>query len=342
MGGRTFDRREILKGLGWLTGLAIAATPRTSYSLSTMPTEHLQRTLGYLGYLRPESITGFPDDLTQRAVLRFKRHASRPYRLSPQGAPEDVVTSADRFTGEVDDPALTEHTLLEMRRWIDRGWKLPLGRFKIESLAEVGKPASSALKWALLREDAAKAWKSAMREAGRRGATLAEPYGDTQRPLGYDRKEGVSRTSFHICGRAVDLNQRLGQGRGQRYYLSPEEKDDRMYFRLYCLTALQNGSQGVRFEEGQIRCWRAGSRGDLYLPRGWYTDLTALLEGFKFERIAAHEDWQRYDIYSEWWHYQYGVEKQPTFLDECELVGIGEKRLMEAHYTVDEMDQEPG
>lgn len=341
MSSRTLNRREILRGLGWLAGFAIVATPRNSYSLSTMPTEQLQRTLGYLGYLQPDGITGFPDDLTQRALLRFKRHASRAYRLSHKGIPEDAVTPNDRFSGDI-DPSLTEHTVLEMRRWIDRGWKLPLGRFKFESLAEDGKPASAALKWALLREDAAKAWKSAMREAAKRGATLAEPYGDTARPLGYDRKEGVSRTSFHICGRAVDINQRFAQGLGQRYFLSPEETNDRMYFRLYCLTALQNGAQGVRYDDGQIRCWRAGLRGDLFLPRGWYIDLTALLDTVHFERIAAHENWQKYDIYSEWWHYQYNVEKQATFLDECELIGISEKRLIDARYTVDEMDHEPG
>ena len=115
-----------------------------------------------------------------------------------------------------------------------------------------------------------------------------------------------------------------------------------MYFRLYCLTARQDGSQGVRHEDGKVRCWRAGARGEMFLPRGSYVDLTALLETARFERIAAHADWEKYDIYSEWWHYQYDVEKQPTFLDECELVGIGEKRLFEARYTVEEMDHEPG
>jgi hypothetical protein len=335
------ERRDILKGLGWLAGVAVAAMPRSSYSLSTMPVEQLQRTLGYLGYIPPQLITGFPDSITERAVLRFKRHASRPYRISPAGAPQDVWSPEQRFTGEI-DPALTEHTVLEMRRWIEQGWKLPLGRFKFESLAEEGKPASYALRWAMLREDAAKLWKSAMREAQQRGATLSEPYGDTQRPLGYDRKEGVSRTSFHIAGRAVDVNQRFGHGRAQRYYLSPEERDGRMYFRLYCLTTLQNGSQGALIEEGKVRCWRAGLRSELFIPRGWYVDLTALLESVHFERIAAHEHWEKYDIYSEWWHYQYNVDKQPTFLDECELVGIGEKRLADARYTIEEMDQEPG
>jgi hypothetical protein len=336
---RTFNRREILRGLGLLGGIAAATAP--SYNaLSAMPTEQLQRTLGYLGYLQPDMVTGFPDELTERALMRFKRHAAGPYRNSPKG-PEPDLPPSERFTGEP-DPMLNEPTVLEMRRWIDRGWRLPLGRFKFECLADNPQQASFSLKWSFLREDAAKRWKAAVREAASRGATLAEPYGDTQRPLGYDRKEGVSRTSFHITGRAVDVNQGFAQGRGQRYYLSPEEHNGRMYFRLYCSTVQQNGSQGVLIGDGKVRTWRAGLRGEAFLPRGYYVDLTSLLETVQFERIAAHEGWEKYDIYSEWWHYQYGVDKQATFLEECELVGISEKRLLEANYTFDEMDGEPG
>jgi hypothetical protein len=337
---RTFDRRDILKGLGWLAGIAAATVPRNN-TLSAMPAEQLQRTLGYLGYLRPEMVTGFPDELTERALVRFKRHASKPYRIAPQGVPEPDLPPSERFSGEP-DPMLTEQTVLEMRRWIERGWKLPLGRFKFECLADDPARASYSLRWSFLREDAAKLWKAAVKEAASRGATLAEPYGDTQRPLGYDRKEGVSRTSFHITGRAVDVNQRFAQGRAQRYYLSPEEHNGRMYFRLYCSTVQQNGSQGVLIESGKVPTWRAGQRSASYLPRGYYVDLTELLETVHFERIPAHEGWEKYDIYSEWWHYQYAVDKQVTFLEECELVGISEKRLLEANYTLDEMDGEPG
>jgi len=336
----TFDRREILKSLGWLAGVAAATVPQNN-ALSAMPAEQLQRTLGYLGYLPPDMVTGFPDELTERALVRFKRHATKPYRISPRGKPEPDLKPSERFAEEA-DPVLTEHTVLEMRRWIDRGWRLPLGRFKFECLADNPQKASFSLKWSFLREDAAKQWKAAVREAQRRGTKLAEPYGDTQRPLGYDRTEGVSRTSFHITGRAVDVNQGFAQGRGQRYYLSPEEHNGRMYFRLYCTTAQQNGSQGVLIDDGKVRTWRAGLRGEVYLPRGYYIDLTALLETVQFERIAANDGWEKYDIYSEWWHYQYGVDKQVTFLEECELVGIGEKRLREANYTIDEMDGEPG
>ena len=342
MTGVHLDRRQILKGMGMLAGIAASTMPRSSYSLSRIPVDLLQQTLGQLGYMQPDWITGAPNEFTDRAVVRFKRHASRPYRISPVGKPEDVASASDRFTGDCEDPAITEQTAQELSRWVTRGWRLPLGRFKFDSLAESGRPASNSLKWSLLREDAAKAWRAVMREVDQRGATISEPYGDTRRPLGHDRKEGVSRTSVHICGRAVDLNQNLTLIRGQRYFLSPEEAEGRMYFRLYCLTSRQNGSQGVLLQDRQVKQWRSGLKGELFIPRGWYVDVTKLFDAAKFERIAAHAVWEKYDIYSEWWHYQYNVDLQDTFLDECELVGISEKELLTAKYTIEEMDREPG
>ena len=171
---------------------------------------------------------------------------------------------------------------------------------------------------------------------------MSEPYGDTVRGLGYAKKDGTSRTSLHICGRAVDLNQGLAQGFGQRYYLSPEEDDGDMRFRLYCRTDRQDGTQGRKFMAGDVRGWRAFARGEISLPTGWYVDLTELLGGFGFQRVKAHEGWERWDIRSEWWHYYHTVDLQGTFLDECELVGLSEKRLRLAGYSMAEMDSEPG
>src|SRR5262249_5724644 len=137
----------------------------------------------------------------------------------------------DRFAGEADG-SITEETVFELKKWVEHGWQLPLARFRMASLAEPGLPASTSLRYSILREDTAAAWRDSMRAAAELGATLAEPYGDTLRPLGFARKDGTSRTSLHICGRAVDLNQGLGQGFGQRYYLSPEESEGAVHFRL--------------------------------------------------------------------------------------------------------------
>ena len=75
---------------------------------------------------------------------------------------------------------------------------------------------------------------------------------------------------------------------------------------------------------------------------GWYEDLTELLASANFERVAAWPDWEHHNNRAEWWHYQYSVDKQETFLDECELVGMGEAHLLSAGYSIEEMDKRPG
>jgi hypothetical protein len=331
------ERRDILKGLGWLAGAVVASIPRNIYAPS-MPIEQLQSALGFLGYLPPGSVTGMADERTERALLRFKKHARRAYRISRDGAPEDVA-APQRFGGAV-DTTVAEETIFEIKQWVERGWKLPLGRFRFVSLADAGEPG---LRGYRMREDAARAWCEVVREASARGATLDAPYGDTWRPLGYARKNGASRRSMHFCGRAVDLNQGLAQGPNQRYYLSREEARGRTFFRLLCRTARQDGTQGVLYRSGAVACWRAGVRRELPLPQGWYVDLTALLAEAHFERIPAQRRWEAYsDVGSEWWHYHFVVDRQPTFLDECELVGISERRLLALGYTISEIDRRPG
>ena len=334
------ERREILRGLGWLAGAAVISVPRNIFA-ATMPTEQLQSALGHLGYLPRGRVTGIPDEDTERALIRFKRHANRAYRVSRRSGKAEDVSLHGRFSGDVDG-SITEETIFELKQWVERGWTLPIGRFKLTSLAESGKPASQALRWSLLREDAASLWRDAMKSATEQGATLAEPYGDTFRGLGFSKKDGTSRTSLHICGRAVDLNQRLGQGFGQRYYLSPEQSGDAVHFRLYCKTEKQDGSQGRRYGATEVRCWRAGLRHELFLPAGWYVDLTELLGSFGFERVRAQTGWERWDVRSEWWHYYHAILQPETFLDECELIGISERRLISAGYSRAEMDGEPG
>jgi len=82
---------------------------------------------------------------------------------------------------------------------------------------------------------------------------------------------------------------------------------------------------------------------DSPLPEGHYLDLTRILEEEgSFERIPARRGYQKNYVRTEWWHYQYAVGKQETFLDEVELVGISKQQLMRAGYGQDDMDRRPG
>jgi hypothetical protein len=95
-----------------------------------------------------------------------------------------------------------------------------------------------------------------------------------------------------------------------------------------------------------MSAYRFGDGVTYKLPEGYYMDLTAEIErSGLFERIPAQAGWgasgAAYNK-SEWWHFQWRPDKQITFQDECELVGISEKQLRDAGYTDVELDHPPG
>jgi len=61
-----------------------------------------------------------------------------------------------------------------------------------------------------------------------------------------------------------------------------------------------------------------------------------------FERIRAHKGWEKVYKRAEWWHYQYTLKKEKTFLDEVELIGVTEKQLRDLEWTTEMMDHSPG
>jgi len=322
-------RRQILKGLGWLAGGAIACVPGNVY-LPSISREQIERAMRAFGYLRQDQDS---DAMFERAFGRFTRHLGRPYRVSPLGAPEDVAPV---------HCSSVESMIFEIKQWAERGWRVPVGRFKFASLAEKGQAASTSLRWSILREDAAVDWRAAMKDAEARGATLAEPYGDTYRPLGFSQKDGTSHRSFHMCGRAVDLNQAFAMGVEPRYFVSAERDRGQTYFRLLCRTVKQDGAQGRYYQAGAAAWYMRWAGRHWPLAAGWYVDLTDLLASAHFERVAAQPDWEHHNNRAEWWHYQYSVDKQETFLDECELVGMSEAHLLATGYSIEEMDKRPG
>lgn len=366
----------LLSGLGSLLGsLARYSLPLLglSYPLSVERLElsvvKLQRVFIHLGYLPPGSDTGALDRATSRALIRFKRHAQRRLRHSFRGAHFEELPTKLCFRGPVDD-RLDEETLLELRQWVECGWRLPLGRYRFVSLTEGELRPDPRYRWSILREDVAQVWRDLMKEVSARGGSLQGPYGDTRRALGPDQPDGASPRSFHIPGRAVDLNQRLASpDRNQRYFLAPEPSQGRTYWRILCRTRKQDGSQGRYFPQGALRCWNyvprsvwlrrlkwkekqldgerlppeAEALSRYPLPSGYYLDLTDFLETTgHFERVPAQAGWETNYRRMEWWHYHFAMDKQPTFLDECELVGISEERLLAAGYSLEEMDQRPG
>ncbi len=270
-----------------------------------------------LGYLTPgESLS--------RAVTRFQRHAKRAYRKTAAG---ESLTETPVFTGAVDGLA-GPVTLPEIARWLRLGYRLPLGYFE---LSDIGI-------WGRLRQDTAAAWLALMSEVQGMGGTIGGPYGDTQRPLMQTISAGASKYSFHMCGRAVDLNQGLAYS---RYFPARDPQGSRMYWRIYCKTADQSGAQGAKLSGAVTYNFLAHS--DDPLPDGYYFDLTAEIErGGLFERIAAQTGWDRDTRLSEWWHFQWVPEKQQTFQDECEMIGTTGQELRAFGYADADLDHAPG
>ncbi|EPX62278.1 hypothetical protein D187_008465 [Cystobacter fuscus DSM 2262] len=157
-------------------------------------------------------------------------------------------------------------------------------------------------------------------------------------------KSGTSRYSFHYCGRAVDINQALGGGNGQRYFIVKEASGQQMYWRIYCKTANSSGAHIKALTKGQVKYYSFFNGKDIDIPAGNYVDLTTLIESSgKFERIKAQSGWEKDYNKTEWWHFQYIVAKQATFLDEMELIGYSEQQLRIAGWSNDAMlDHPPG
>lgn len=301
----------------------------------------LQQDLITLGYLTKGSDDGSYDGGTARAVKRFQRHAARLYRM-----PQPDVTAAEAFkgssTGECDFA-----TAKEIRKWLGKKWVLPIGRFK---LVEVEIPG---VKDGLLRSDAAEAWLAVIDTVHAAGGILTGPYGGTTRAL--DKKNsttgGASGHSFHYCGRAVDINQGLAGGAGQRYFLVQEPNSDGdMFWRIFCKTEKQDGTQGTPFKKGDKTCWLPYNESEYKMPAGHYIDMTETITSLgTFERIKAQKGWDTHPEKKkrqkklEWWHFQFTKDKQSTFLDEIELTGKSEKQAKAGGWKTDtDLDFKPG
>jgi hypothetical protein len=149
--------------------------------------------------------------------------------------------------------------------------ELPLGRFHLNAIT-VG---SSQLR---LREDAALAWSAIVQLATSKGATLGGTYGDSARPVRPSSKLGTSRHSFHYSGRAVDIAQEFTLSANHRYWIVKEPKGPLTYWRIWCKTDKQDGSQGVQIKRHTKKWWDFARATENWIPEGYYLDLTALIE----------------------------------------------------------------
>jgi hypothetical protein len=219
-----------------------------------------------------------------------------------------------------------------MQKWIAKKWKAPLSRFALKSGGGI-----------TLREDVFDAWQTLVTKIKGVGGTIDGPYGDSTRGLKKQTKAGASSFSFHIVGRAVDLSQPLAGPPNHRYHVAKDFTSNGDFWRIWCKTDKQDGTQGQEFKKDELEYWSFWGKAAQKARPGWYIDLTEkITSGGQFERIKAQSGWEHNTNKAEWWHVQWSPDKQATFEDECELIGITSQDLKNAGYSEADRDRAPG
>jgi TolB protein len=134
--------------------------------------------------------------------------------------------------------------------------------------------------------------------------------GDSSRAMNHTPRPGQGRISWHVCGRAIDINQGFLQS-GQ-IELVREDVGGVTYWRVYIKAREQDGSRG---EPLRLAPWdlNARSKGGLAtasggalkpIPPGYYVDFTTIAADYGWERRNALSNWRTSYFDVEWWHFQ--------------------------------------
>jgi TolB protein len=132
-------------------------------------------------------------------------------------------------------------------------------------------------------------------------------------PITYTPPSGHSRMSWHLCGRAVALNQDPYESYPPRVQLVREDEGSVTYWRVYLRAASQDGSMGEPLRD---YVWDLNARGDggkalveggttkASIPLGYYIDLTALASDYGWDRLPSMWRWRYFWPDIRWWELQ--------------------------------------
>ncbi len=182
--------------------------------------------------------------------------------------------------------------------------------------------------------DSFNAWRRAVK--AQTGWDFLSQLGDSSRPMNYTPRPGQGRISWHVCGRAVDVDQSyLRRGLIE---LVREDIGGTTYWRVFIKAKKQDGSMG---EPLRVAPWDLSVRGENSevtaeggklkdkVPPGYYVDFTTIAADYGWERRNALSNWRTsyYDV--EWWHFQ-------------KTVGMSWYDCMLEIYSTDEISQSYG
>ncbi|MBN1954943.1 MAG: PD40 domain-containing protein [Anaerolineae bacterium] len=137
--------------------------------------------------------------------------------------------------------------------------------------------------------------------------------GSAWRPMDHTPRPGQSSMSWHVCGRAIDVNQGFYDQDDQIVHLIREDVGNETYWRVMIEATEQDGSMGepLRVAPWDLKAREEGGTaavqgGQLLaqVPPGYFVDFTALAADYGWERVSALYRWRYYWPDIEWWHHQ--------------------------------------
>jgi len=131
--------------------------------------------------------------------------------------------------------------------------------------------------------------------------------GSSWRAMNHIPREGQSRRSYHVAGRAMDIDQTPYNGGGNQIVFVREDIGYRTFWRVYLKAKKQDGTQGEPLREAPwnlVIGSETGGEPMEKIPSRYYVDFTTLAADYGWERVQAIYRWREFYPDVEWWHSQ--------------------------------------
>lgn len=145
------------------------------------------------------------------------------------------------------------------------------------------------------------------RVAQETGIDYLSTLGSSWRPMNHIPRPGQSRRSYHVAGRAIDIDQTRYNSGGNQIVFVREDIGSITYWRVYIKAESQDGTQGEPLREAPWELVIDGQTGGepmAKIPSGYYVDFTTLAADYGWERVRAIWRWRSFYWDAEWWHFQ--------------------------------------
>jgi TolB protein len=132
-------------------------------------------------------------------------------------------------------------------------------------------------------------------------------------PMSYTPPSGHSRMNWHVCGRAIGLDQRPYDTDVPQIELVREDIGSATYWRVFIRAAKQDGSMGEPLREGVWDLHTREEGGSALVeggtikervPSGYYVDFTTLASDYGWERLPSLWRWRYSWLDIWWWEFQ--------------------------------------